>query len=175
MKYCAFLRGVNVKGTSMKMAEVCLVFEKLGLLQVSSVLATGNIIFSSDLNDEFLKQHIEKAMSENFNYECFLFLKNEKEVDSICRNNPFLEDKNYHTYVIVANASIENTLWNEFNKSENTKEEDAKIVNDVLYWKVKKGNTLDSQFGKILAKKKFKDQFTSRNFNTFEKVFTKIR
>ena len=28
MKYCAFLRGVNVNGTAMKMAEVCDVFKK---------------------------------------------------------------------------------------------------------------------------------------------------
>lgn len=48
MKYCAFLRGVNVKGTNMKMAEVCEVFKKAGMVEVSSVLASGNIIFASD-------------------------------------------------------------------------------------------------------------------------------
>ena len=175
MKYCAFLRGVNVKGTAMKMADICLVFEKLGLSQVSSVLATGNIIFSSDLNSEILKQRIEKTMSESFNFECFLFLKNDVEIDAICKNNPFLIDIDYHTYVLVGNDTIENTLLDEFNKNENSREEEAKIVDRTLYWKVKKGNTLVSQFGKILAKKKFRDQFTSRNLNTFEKVNIKMK
>lgn len=38
MKFCAFLRGVNVKGTSMKMAEVVDVFKKAGMEEVLSVL-----------------------------------------------------------------------------------------------------------------------------------------
>ena len=56
MKYCAFLRGVNVNGTAMKMAEVCDVFKKAGMKDVSSVLATGNILFESDEAPENLKQ-----------------------------------------------------------------------------------------------------------------------
>ena len=36
-RYCAFLRGVNVKGTTMKMAEVCTVFENAGMISVSSM------------------------------------------------------------------------------------------------------------------------------------------
>ena len=47
-KYCAFLRGVNVNGTSMKMVDACNVFEVAGMKDISSVLATGNIIFSSE-------------------------------------------------------------------------------------------------------------------------------
>lgn len=59
-KYCAFLRGVNVKGTNMKMAEVCKVFQDIGVKDVSSVLASGNIIFSSDDSAENLKTKLEK-------------------------------------------------------------------------------------------------------------------
>ena len=50
MKYCAFLRGVNVKGTAMKMADVVEVFKKQGMIKVSSVLATGNLLFESEEN-----------------------------------------------------------------------------------------------------------------------------
>ena len=56
MKHCAFLRGVNVNGTAMKMAEVCYVFKKAGMKDVSSVLATGNILFESDEAPENLTQ-----------------------------------------------------------------------------------------------------------------------
>ncbi|WP_435525892.1 hypothetical protein [Chryseobacterium indoltheticum] len=47
----------------------------------------------------------------------------------------------------------------------NTKK--GEIVNNIFYWQVSKGNTLDSNFGKVLGKKSLKDQFTSRNINTF--------
>lgn len=59
-QFCAFLRGVNVKGTTMKMAEVCAVFEKAGMKDVSFVLASGNILFSSDKNKDELKTVLEK-------------------------------------------------------------------------------------------------------------------
>jgi uncharacterized protein (DUF1697 family) len=72
MKYCAFLRGVNVKGTAMKMAEVVELFKKQGLIKVSSVLATGNILFESEENPLELRK-LEKALSEHFDYEAFCF------------------------------------------------------------------------------------------------------
>ena len=93
MKYCAFLRGVNVNGTAMKMAEVCDVFKKAGMKDVSSVLATGNILFESDETPENLKQKLEKALFEHFLYEAFLFLKTDEEVKQILENSPFEKDE----------------------------------------------------------------------------------
>jgi uncharacterized protein (DUF1697 family) len=52
--------------------------------------------------------------------------------------------------------------------------EKAEIVNTVFYWRVPKGNTLDSSFGKVLGKKNLKDKMTSRNINTFEKILKKM-
>jgi uncharacterized protein (DUF1697 family) len=63
----------------MKMADVCKVFSDAGVQNVSSVLASGNILFQSDKNSTELKTILEKAMSEHFNYEAFLFIKNEKK------------------------------------------------------------------------------------------------
>ena len=97
LKYCAFLRGVNVNGTSMKMAEVCNVFSDVGMKKVSSVLASGNILFSSDKNISDLKMILEKAMSKYFNYEAFLFLKTEEEVEEIFKKNPFSKAENLKT------------------------------------------------------------------------------
>lgn len=63
----------------------------------------------------------------------------------------------------------------EFQNSSKTENEEAKVVNSYFYWQVPKGNTLNSTFGKILGKKSMKDQFTSRNLNTFEKILNKIQ
>ncbi|SDZ73099.1 Protein of unknown function [Porphyromonadaceae bacterium KH3R12] len=71
--FCAFLRGVNVKGTNMKMAEVCSVFEKTGMENVSSVLASGNILFSSDKKKDELKALLEKAMSTHTSITMLFF------------------------------------------------------------------------------------------------------
>ncbi|SIQ31647.1 Uncharacterized conserved protein, DUF1697 family [Chryseobacterium sp. RU37D] len=175
MKYCAFLRGVNVKGTNMKMAEVCQVFKDAGINDVVSVLASGNIVFSSDKKADELKKILEKAMSNYFSYEAFLFVKSDKETENFWKGNPFEKNESLHSYAFVGNDGIENFLMEEFKNASKTENEDAKIVNNIFYWQVPKGNTLDSTFGKILGKKSLKDKFTSRNINTFEKILKKMR
>ena len=174
MKYCAFLRGVNVNGTAMKMAEVCDVFKKAGMKDVFSVLATGNILFESDEAPENLKQKLEKALSEHFQYEAFLFLKTNEEVKRILENSPFEKDENLHIYSFICNSGDENLLMQEFLKTNHQEEEEAKLISGNFYWKIPKGNTLDSEFGKILGKKSFKNILTSRNINTIEKIVNKF-
>lgn len=174
MKYCAFLRGVNVKGTNMKMADVCKVFTEASMSDVSSVLASGNIIFSSDKTESELKTILEKEMSENFSYEAFLFVKNQNQVEDFWNSNPFEKKDDFHIYAFLCNENFEKTLMAEFQNSSKADNEEAKIENNIFYWQVPKGNTLDSSFGKILGKRSMKDQFTSRNLNTFEKILNKI-
>ncbi|MCJ8153448.1 DUF1697 domain-containing protein [Chryseobacterium sp. SSA4.19] len=174
MRYCAFLRGVNVKGTNMKMAEVCQVFSKSGMQDVNSVLASGNIIFSSDQEPDELKNILEKTMSEHFSYEAFLFVRSQTEVKEIQNGNPFGKNEELHAYAFVGNEGIENILMKEFQNSIKAQQEEAQITNNNFYWQVPKGNTLDSSFGKVLGKKSLKDRFTSRNLNTFEKILNKF-
>ncbi|MCS4305607.1 DUF1697 domain-containing protein [Chryseobacterium sp. BIGb0232] len=174
MKYCAFLRGVNVKGTNMKMAEVCQVFKDAGMKDVISILASGNIVFSSDKSADELKIILEKAMSEYFSYEAFLFIKSHQETESFWKGIPFEKNEDLHIYSFVGMPGVENILMEEFKKAAQAENEKAEIVNDIFYWQVPKGNTLDSTFGKILGKKSLKDQMTSRNVNTFEKILKKF-
>lgn len=174
MKYCAFLRGVNVKGTNMKMAEVCQVFKYAGMKDVSSILASGNIVFSSDKDAGELKVILEKAMSDHFSYEAFLFIKSQDETEIFWNSIPFEKNENLHTYAFVGLSGVEHVLMEEFQKAVQAENEKAEIVNDIFYWQVPKGNTLDSTFGKVLGKKSLKDQFTSRNVNTFEKILKKF-
>lgn len=178
--YCAFLRGVNVKGTNMKMADVCLVFEKAGMHHITSVLASGNIIFSAkdeqapETYKSHLKSLLEKAMADHFDYEAFLFIKAKTEVEALVFNNPFTSHPDFHIYGFVGIDGIENTLMTEYDKSNKTPGEEGLIIAKNFYWKVPKGNTLGSEFGKILGHKNLKNSFTSRNLNTFEKVLKKM-
>lgn len=158
----------------MKMAEVMNVFTDAGMKEVSSVLASGNILFSSDKKPSELKNILEKSMSEYFDYEAFLFLKNENEISEIVNNNPFNKAEDLHIYVFVGIEDVETLLMEEFSKSDKAENEKAEIVADTFYWQIQKGNTLGSTFGKVLGKKKLKDKITSRNINTFERILKKL-
>ena len=172
--FCAFLRGVNVKGTTMKMADVCAVFEKAGMENVSSVLASGNILFSSSRKASALKPLLEKALSAHFKYEAFLFVKAKMDLEALWREQPFKPHPDFHIYSFVGNSGVENELMEVFGKSEKVPGEQATIVAGNFYWQAPKGNTLGSEFGKILGRKNLKDAFTSRNINTIEKVLKKM-
>jgi len=174
MNFCAFLRGVNVKGTNMKMADVCKVFSDAGMENVSSVLASGNILFQSDKNVADLKKILEKVMSDHFSYDAFLFIKNEDEINDIFKNDPFSPIENFHNYIFIGSEKVEEILLEEFEKSTKAEGEKGAIINNVFYWQVPKGQTLDSTFGKILGRKSLKDKMTSRNVNTFEKIIKKF-
>ncbi len=159
----------------MKMAEVSKVFSDAGMKEVSTVLATGNILFASDLKSVKLKSILEKALSECFNYDAFLFIKSEAEIAEIIYKNPFQKSEDSHIYIFVGTENIENVLLEEFKKSDISKEEKGEIVHGNFYWQIQKGRTLDSSFGKILGKKALKDQLTSRNLNTLEKISLKFK
>lgn len=173
-RFCAFLRGVNVKGTSMKMVDVCSLFEKAGMSEVVSVLASGNIIFSSNLDRNELKPLLEKVLSEHYNYEAFLFLSDKKAIGTYLQNIPFEINPDFHIYGFVGIDGIEQTLNEEFQKTQKVESETAILMANHFYWQVEKGNTLASEFGKILGRKNLKDAFTSRNLNTFEKIYKKM-
>lgn len=157
----------------MKMVEVCKVFENAGMGKASSVMATGNILFSSEKSVLDLKPILEKAMSEYFDYNAFLFIKSDNEIADILQKNPFIKSEESNIYVFVGIENIENLLLEEFSKCKKSPNEKGEIVENTFYWKVERGSTLGSEFGEILGKKSLKDAITSRNLNTFEKILKK--
>ena len=50
-RFVALLRAINVGGRNVKMAELCALFEQARLSDVASVIASGNVLFSSRAGD----------------------------------------------------------------------------------------------------------------------------
>jgi hypothetical protein len=46
-RHVAFLRGINVGGRRVTMAQLCAAFEALGFAEVGTFLASGNVTFST--------------------------------------------------------------------------------------------------------------------------------
>jgi len=171
---CAFLRGVNVNGRTMKMDEVCQVFRSESVQNVRSVLATGNILFESVLAKSDLRRNLEKRMADHYRMDISMIIKNKDEVEAILRNSPFPTDPDMHVYAFICENGFERILMDRFSTITPTVNEKAQISECQFYWQVSKGMTLDSGFSKILGEKQMKDQFTSRNINTIQKIFDKM-
>jgi uncharacterized protein (DUF1697 family) len=171
MKYVAFLRGVNVGGRIVNMAELKVCFEKLGFKNVSTLLNSGNVIFESDLKEPELKKKIEEALTKTFNYPAKVWVVSIEYVQKIVDANPFSDaPKDYHQYVIFMESDLEKDFVAEPMKLEG---EEVKAGEGIVYWKVQKGLTLKSHRGKLLSKAKYKDRNTNRNINTLQRLLKK--
>jgi uncharacterized protein (DUF1697 family) len=68
MRYVALLRGINVGGKALiRMEALRACVEELGLGEVSTYIASGNVLFTSDRRDpRALERSIERAIEERF-------------------------------------------------------------------------------------------------------------
>jgi len=83
-RYIAFLRGINVGGHRVKMDRLRELFERLGLTDVSTFLASGNVVFESDANDvATLTRQIERHLAHELGYDVATFLRSPTQLSEI--------------------------------------------------------------------------------------------
>ena len=92
-QYIAFLRAVNVGGRVVKMTELKAAFEKLGLEDVSTFIASGNVIFTSTARAARLQENIESALQKTLGYAVTTMLRTTGEVAEVARHEPFPRDQ----------------------------------------------------------------------------------
>ncbi len=100
-KYVALLRGINVGGNKkVPMAELKKVLEKSGLINVKTLLASGNVVFShrdgfpeSNSNILQLQTLIPSIIEKEFGFPVPALLRTHKEIEKIIELNPFKEIK----------------------------------------------------------------------------------
>jgi uncharacterized protein (DUF1697 family) len=166
-KQIAFLRGINVGNIRIKMPDLKLAFEKLGFQHVKTYLQTGNVVFESENTLEEIKPILEKTLSETFHYQAFVQLYDFVVLAEIIAHYPHNRGENHHAYVVFVDNEI---IFEELKSIAENTNEPIKTGNQVIYWKVVKGESLDTPFSKILAKAKYKKNTTVRNINTLEKM-----
>ncbi|MGF7231625.1 DUF1697 domain-containing protein [Arachidicoccus sp.] len=174
MQYIIFLRGVNVGGRTIKMADLKACIEKAGYKEVQTVLQTGNVILETyEVKAEKLQQKIEALLSATFAYAARVLAITPEELEGILQGSPFkINDPAFHRYIVFTKEGFEKELVKDSGILDR-KIEEIQIGKNAVYWRVLKGNTLDSTFGKYLGKVGTKHFITSRNSNTIEKIMAK--
>lgn len=171
MKYALLLRGVNIGGRTIKSADLRACFEAAGFEGADTVLQTGNVLIESAAQDTGkLKRKIEKLLEESFGYSVSVQVVGAERLAEIIKAYPFRNvGRDMHRYVIFVERGMEGDLAALGSDLDDAMEA-VRVGNGVVYWRVLKGNTLDSAFGKRLAKFSATNFTTTRNMNTLEKV-----
>ncbi len=169
MIYIVLLRGINIGGRKVKSADLKRCFNEAGFQKAQTVLATGNVIIESGKKPKDLRLQIEKMLLDAFHFPVRICLVDAGKLNGIIQNYPFEKEEAFHRYVIFRDVPAE------VDNSKLDKDiEKVKSDNKVIYWQVRKGRTLDSDFAKAFAKKSAKNFSTTRNLNTLEKIQKKI-
>lgn len=170
-RYAALLRGVNVGGITLRMADVAAVFEGLGFGNVTTVLASGNVLFDSDRAAEETKPLIERALGERFGYTAWVHVLDLGVIRALLTGFPFdAEREGWHPYVVfIADPAVAGEL---LAMQDQLDPERERILGGpgVVYWTVERGSTLTSVFGKALGRARYKASTTTRNLRTLQKL-----
>ena len=166
--YVALLRGVNVGGVTIKMADLAELVRGLGYTNVKTVLASGNVLFTTRDAASTAKQTLESALRERFGYEAWVHVLSVDAIRGIVAGYPYPRSAERHAYVVFA---VKPEVRAELLAVElDATVEQAQGGDDVIYWSVPKGSTLDSAMGKAQSAARYKPWLTTRNLNTLEKL-----
>ncbi|WP_179471752.1 DUF1697 domain-containing protein [Mycolicibacterium vinylchloridicum] len=169
-RYAAFLRGVNVKGTTMKMADVAAAFTGAGFTNVKTVLASGNVLLDSGAAAKTVRTKAEAALRDAFGYDAWVLVYDVDTVRKVADDYPFeAEVEGQQSYVTFVSDT---KVLDELAALADDAGPDEKITrgDGVLYWQVPKNSTLDSTIGKTMGNKRYKSSTTTRNLRTLAKV-----
>ncbi len=169
MRYAILLRGVNVGGTTMRMAELRDVLTTAGFADVATVLASGNALVTSDDAGPTVKARVDDALRAHYEYEPNVHVLDLEALRAIADAYPFERGRDgWHDYVLFApDAAVRaEILRTELDPAI----EQAADGDGVVYWTVPKGSTLDSRLGTLIGRPALRPHLTSRNLNTIDKL-----
>jgi uncharacterized protein (DUF1697 family) len=170
-RFVSLLRGVNVGKIKVTSAALAAMARDLGLDDVRTVLASGNLLFSSDDAPADLKARIEAGLRETFGYDAWIVLTTAKHVGAVIDAYPFrADDAAYQPYVLF--GSEQPVLDEIAAAAPGIAADDERVApgDGVVYWECPKGSTLDTPFAKLIAKAKYRSTTTNRNLRTLRKL-----
>ncbi len=167
MKHVVLLRGINVGGINIKMADLRSALASAGFRDVRTILATGNVLLDSSMRGPALKKSVETTLSTAFGYEAWVIVVDEPTLRSVIGNYPFGAMRDgWHRYVVFGNNADHLSELSSLADILDPDRERIAPRDGVVYWEVTKGSTTDSVIGKFTAKAKYKPTTTTRNLRT---------
>jgi uncharacterized protein (DUF1697 family) len=89
MRYAALLRGINVGGRKkVPMADLRALLGDLGYSDVSTLLQSGNAVFTSDLPAADLERDIAAAVEDRTKVSCAVLVRTAAELAGAVSRNP---------------------------------------------------------------------------------------
>lgn len=100
--YAVFLRGINVGGINIKMADLKAALKDYPFTKVKTLLASGNVVLQSELGPAEVKSRFEECLRESFGYDAWVVVLTAARVAELVEACPYpADDKSTHSYVTL--------------------------------------------------------------------------
>ncbi|MEZ2389176.1 DUF1697 domain-containing protein [bacterium RCC_150] len=173
--FAVFLRGINVGGINIKMADLKSALSAYPFTGVKTLLASGNVVLQSELDAAGVKEEFEKCLRAAFGYEAWVVVLTAKRVGELVDACPYpADDKANHSYVTLAsNDTVLDELFkaaDDLAKAGAASIEHIRLGPEATAWLAPVGGTLENPLSKLAAKPRYKSSITTRNLRTLIKV-----
>ncbi|MFG3708620.1 DUF1697 domain-containing protein [Micromonospora sp. NPDC047670] len=102
-RWVALLRGVNVGGAKVAMADLRRLVAGLGHDDVKTYLQSGNVVFGSTVRDaEALARGIERAIADELGLSVPVLVRSGRELAAVAGGNPYADREDDPTRLLVA-------------------------------------------------------------------------
>ena len=174
-RYITFLRAINVGGHTVKMDHLRAIFESLGLANVETFIASGNVIFESPTkNAATLEKKIATRLRDDLGYEVATFIRTTDELAAIARHQPFRQ-ADFDRAVTFNVAFLAEPLDPTGRKklfALKTAIDDFAVNGREIYWLCRKKQS-ESTFSNAVLEKTIGKPATLRGRNTLKKMAEK--
>lgn len=173
MRYIALLRAINVGGRIVKMQALREQFEALGFARVTTVIASGNVIFETATADAAaLERRIEARLLATLGYDVATFLRTPAELLAAASHDAFpgagAGGAGYPLYVAVTRAMVPGAAARALIEARNDVD-DFHVNGREVYWACRTGMG-QSRFSGARLEKILGMPATARNITTVRKL-----
>ena len=173
-RFCAFLRAINVGGHVVKMDHLRALFTQMGFDGVSTVIASGNVLFETrPTSVRQLEGKIERTLREALGYEVATFVRTAAEVGALAACKPFareaMEAPGITLFVIFLHESPTAEARDRL-LSLRTPTDDFNVTEREAWWLCRTKMSESPVFKRGSVEKTLGIPGTARNFNTVRKI-----
>jgi uncharacterized protein (DUF1697 family) len=174
-RYIAFLRAINVGGRRVTMEHLARLFAALKLSNVSTFIASGNVIFDSPAADSgVLEDQVERHLEQALGFLTETFIRTPAELASAIAVCPFaMDDSTGHRVHIGFLRSVLGKEPARKLVSLGGPMDEFKVIGREFYW-LCRGNTMDSLVSWPVVAKTVGMPSTMRNLKMLRKLAASI-
>ena len=181
-RYAIFLRGVNVGGIAVRMADLRSTLGTLPFEDVATVLASGNVVCSTTLSVADVKLRTEEVLRSRFGYEARVVVVPADDLRVMAASVPSVlpvppgggngaegDGTGGHTYVTLFSSADALAVF--LDEARDLPAQPVLLAGcPAVAWAAPRGHSTDGPLAKLLTRSRFASTTTTRNLTTVGKV-----